>query len=203
MSDAAWQDLLETMAACRRCPGMTSVPGVARGAPDSRVMVVGQAPAKTTGSVYLPFGNPGGGKNLFLWLADIGWDEASFRRAAYFTAVVKCYPGPNPRGKGDRPPAPREVANCRPFLAREQALLSPRVLVPVGGLAVRELLGPRPLTEVVGRVFSQGAATLIPLPHPSGANLWNNDPAHRELRRRAVGALGEVLTTLGLHPRST
>ena len=59
-------------------------------------------------------------------------------------------------------------------------LLRPRLIVPVGGLAVRRLLLLKSVTECVGlRLEHDGAAT-IPLPHPSGASGWLNDPANRE-----------------------
>ena len=50
----------------------------------------------------------------------------------------------------------------------------------MGGLAVARLLGRRRLTECIGSTCPLGEAVAVPLPHPSGASGWLNDPANRE-----------------------
>ena len=95
-------------------------------------------------------------------------------------------PGRAANGKGDRTPTPREQELCSFWREWELRLLRPRLIVPVGGLAVRHLLGRSNLTECIGQTFELDAATAIPLPHPSGVSLWLNDPAHRNLVERGV-----------------
>ena len=136
-------DLLATLhadlRACRRCleEGYWIVPGpVFSGGAEARVMLIGQAPGITEGQVKRPF-NAGSGKRLFQWLGEAGWDEAGFRARHYMTAVTKCYPGPSGNGKGDRVPSPREQALCRPWLEREIRLVNPRLMILVGGLAIK------------------------------------------------------------------
>jgi uracil-DNA glycosylase len=110
------------------------------------------------------------------------------------TAVTKCYPGKQRRGKGDRKPSRAEQALCRPFLDRELALVQPRLLLAVGGLAIDTLLGRHlTLEEAVGEAFLVEGRWVLPLPHPSGASLWPNRPENKERIRRALTILGDDL----------
>jgi hypothetical protein len=63
----------------------------------------------------------------------------------------------------------------------------------VGGLAHRLAFGPKArLDELVGRELSwerAPGASVLALPHPSGASTWLNDPARAELWRTAIGLL--------------
>jgi uracil-DNA glycosylase len=177
--------------ACRRCleAGYDIVPGAVFSGPSTAdVMVVGQAPGITETQVGRPF-NGSSGRRLFQWLEQAGWEEDVFRATQYMTAVTKCYPGRSPGGKGDRVPTRREQELCAPFLERELALVRPRILVPVGGLAVRRFAGDVRLAEAVGRVLRKGGAWIVPLPHPSGASLWLNRPENQERVERALAHL--------------
>jgi uracil-DNA glycosylase len=152
-------------------------------------MIVGQAPGVTECETSRPF-NGASGQRLFDWLAEAGWEESAFRAAQYMTAVTKCYPGKSPNGKGDRAPTRAEQELCAPYLKQELALVQPRVVVPVGSLAVRRFLGAVRLTDVVGAVVegSEGRR-IVPLPHPSGVNLWLNRP---ENQARVADALAHL-----------
>ncbi|MEE8390482.1 MAG: uracil-DNA glycosylase family protein, partial [Anaerolineae bacterium] len=167
------------MQSCRRCleAGYPIVPGaVFSGPATARVMIVGQAPGITETQVGRPF-NGSSGRRLFRWLAQAGWEETEFRATQYMTAVTKCFPGKasGGKGKGDRVPTRAEQKLCAPFLEWELALVQPKLLVPVGGLAIRRFLGSVKLAEVVGEVVQDEAGHwIVPLPHPSGASLWLN-----------------------------
>ena len=180
------------MRACQRCleAGYSISPGAVFSGPASAsVMIVGQAPGVTETQVQRPFNGPSGTR-LFQWLAQAGWEEAEFRATQYLTAVTKCYPGKNSSGKGDRVPTRAEQKLCAPYLERELALVRPRLIIPVGGLAVRRFLGQVRLTEVVGEVTQDKEGRWIaPLPHPSGANLWLNRSENQE---RVTQALAHV-----------
>jgi uracil-DNA glycosylase len=155
-------------------------------------MVVGQAPGITEVQVGRPF-NGSAGRRLFSWLSEAGWEEAAFRAAEYITAITKCYPGKARSGKGDRAPTRAEQRLCAPFLEQELALVQPKVIVPVGSVAVRRFLGALPLARVVGRVLKDAQGRqIVPLPHPSGASLWLNRPENRERLAQALVALGEL-----------
>jgi uracil-DNA glycosylase len=186
--------LHEEMRTCRRCleAGYPIAPGAVFSGPDTAsVMIVGQAPGVTETEVGRPF-NGSSGRRLFQWLAQVGWDEAAFRATQYLSAVTKCYPGKGAGGKGDRVPTRAEQELCAPYLECELALVRPRLLLPVGGLAVRRFLGShaKRLGEVVGEAFeAQDGRWIVPLPHPSGASLWLN---RRENRARVDRALEHV-----------
>jgi len=80
----------------------------------------------------------------------------------YRTAITKCFPGKSPTGGGDRRPSPTEVALCRPWLDQELALLRPRVILLLGGLAIDRFWGKVPLESAVGNVRRVDGVTYIP-----------------------------------------
>jgi uracil-DNA glycosylase len=117
--------------------------------------------------------------------------DEEFRRVTYIAALMRCFPGRNAAGNGDRPPPGRAIRNCASWLDAELALLRPPVLIAVGQLAIKRFLGPGSLEERVGRTFGMDP-TIVPLPHPSGQSRWLNDPANRERLDRALAALDEL-----------
>jgi uracil-DNA glycosylase family 4 len=143
----------EALRECRLCldAGYRITPGpVFSSGPEPRVMLIGQAPGITEGQVKRPF-NAGSGRRLFQWLGKAGWDEAAFRARHYMTAVTKCYPGPSGNGKGDRVPSPAEQALCRPWLEEELRLVNPRLIILVGGLAIKLVYPAKArLDEIIG-----------------------------------------------------
>ncbi len=190
------------LAACRAC-GLHAVHGslpVVSLARRPRAMLVGQAPGATERVGGRSFAGPAG-RTLFRWLERAGTSEAAFRAHVYIAAVTRCYPGPHPAGRGDRVPTPAERRRCRPWLDAELAAIRPRLVIPVGRLAIDALLGPLPLDQVVGQAhrveLAGGPATLVPLPHPSGASSWLNPREHQELLARALALLGAELAAIG------
>ncbi|MBF5045141.1 uracil-DNA glycosylase [Aggregicoccus sp. 17bor-14] len=179
--------------ACRRCPRMVgrAVHGPAVASP---VLLVGQAPGVHEEGLGRPFAWTAG-RTLFRWLHEaLGADEEAVRARLYFSAVARCFPG-KAKGGGDRKPDPEEVLACRPHLAGEVAALAPRLVLPVGALAIAEVLGHRgPLAQVVGtqqRVRFHGhEVDVIALPHPSGASTWHRTEPGQGLLRRALALLG-------------
>jgi uracil-DNA glycosylase len=141
-----------------------------------RAYIHGQAPGVLEGEQRLPWRGRAG-KTLRRWL-DL--DEDEFYATFYCASVTRCYPGKAPSGRGDRTPTREEQRLCAFWREQELALLRPRLVVTVGGLAARELLGSRSVGEAVGNRFElESGAVAIPLPHPSGASGWLNDPANR------------------------
>jgi uracil-DNA glycosylase len=67
----------------------------------------------------------------------------------------------------------------------------------VGGLAARRLLGLKSVTECVGRRYELDGSVAIPLPHPSGASGWLNDPANRARVDEAAALIRGELRALG------
>ena len=168
--------LHEELDACRACPDM--IGPVVHGPPvPSRIFLLGQAPGPREGRIGKPFAWTAG-RTLFRWFEEaLGVAEEELRAGVYMAAVARCFPG-KAKGGGDRRPAPDEIARCRTFLEREVAICRPELILPVGTLAIEQVLGHRgPLVEVVGQpreVRWHGAsATAIALPHPSGASTWH------------------------------
>jgi uracil-DNA glycosylase len=100
-------------------------------------MIVGQSPGVVEGEERRPWRGRAG-QTLRRWLE---LDEEEFYRIFYCASVTRCYPGRHASGRGDRPPTPPELELCRFWLEWELRLLDPRVIVPVGVLAARRLLG--------------------------------------------------------------
>jgi len=184
----ALQKLHARIRACTKCVAagyLERARPIVAGSISDRIAIIGQAP----GAVELTTGQPFSGRSgteLRRWLALAGIDEDHL---PYRTAITKCFPGKSPTGSGDRRPSPTEIALCRPWLDEELALLRPRVILLLGGLAIDRFWGKVPLESAVGDSRTKDGVTYIPLPHPSGASRWLNDPAHRALLRRALGIL--------------
>jgi len=199
MTDGRWAALQAEMRACRACleAGYDIEPGaIFSGPAPAPLILIGQAPGITEAQVKRPF-NASSGTRLFQWLARAGLEEDDFRRRYYMTAVTKCYPGKHPKGKGDRKPSTAEQKLCRPFLDREIELVRPRVILAVGGLAIETVLGRKiRLEEAVGHTFKVGGRLVLPLPHPSGASLWLNQPENQARLARALAILKDELLSL-------
>lgn len=176
---------------CGRCFPMEGNSPVVDIAKRTRVLLVAQAPGVKEASVGLPFVGPAGRKLE-------GWFERAgiSREEIYLSALARCFPGKG-RGRGDRAPSRAMISNCRPHLLREFQLLAPRVVVPVGGLAIRELLGIERLADAVGLTHRRDGIVYVPLPHPSGASTWLNAPENRERLWRSLAALKEMMTRSG------
>lgn len=184
------------LAGCRKCAQAGHFIGstpIYSGVPGAVFMTVGQAPGRHEAEVtHKPFSGPAG-RRLFRWLAQAGFDEAEFRATQAMTAITRCYPGPHPAGRGDRVPSRAEQALCAPWLQCEIARVGPRVLIPIGGLAVQRFLGNgQPMTEAIGERFERGERIIVPLPHPSGASQWFNIPENKVRLDRALVILAAL-----------
>lgn len=180
------------LANCNRCPNMTGP--VVTGSPIlSPILLIGQAPGDKEGGFGKPFAWTAG-KTLFKWFERIGLDEERFRQRVYMAAVCRCFPGKNPKG-GDRVPSPGEIGNCSVWLRAEIDLLKPSLILPVGKLAISQLMPVNKLNEVIGRIhpvtFHGHRAEAIPLPHPSGASTWHRTEPGLTLLESALAALNQ------------
>ena len=158
-----------------------------------RAYMFGQAPGVVEGQERLPWRGRAG-RTLRRWLE---LDEEAFYATFYRASVTRCYPGKAPSGRGDRTPTPREQELCSFWRDWELRLIRPGLIVPVGGLAARRLLGLKSVTECVGSRFELDEAVAIPLPHPSGASSWLNNPANRARVTEAVGLIRQELAQIG------
>jgi len=182
VSPAASMDRLAArIAACTLCPLSLSrtrtVPG--EGPVPSPLVFIGEAPGKTEDETGRPFVGRAG-TILTGLLADCGL----LRGEVFITSIVKCRP------PGNRAPKRDEIAACMPYLEDQIALLSPRVLVPMGRSATMTLFDmygiPFPsFREVRGHAHavrddrSGRGMTIIPVYHP--AVITHNPPARQDL----------------------
>ncbi|HEY9714611.1 MAG TPA: uracil-DNA glycosylase family protein, partial [Chroococcales cyanobacterium] len=122
--------------------------------------------------------------------------EENFRKRAYIAAVCRCFPGKTKQG-GDRVPSDMEIMECSGWMKAEIELMSPRLIIPVGRLAIEQFLDKAPLTALIGKRFKKKVygcqCDVIPLPHPSGASTWfKREPGSQLLK--------EALELLNRHP---
>ena len=186
----ALDDHVAALRKCRECEKMTAPP-ISGGAVVSRVMLVGQAPGVKEPELQRPFAWTAG-KTLFGWFEEsCGIDETMFRERIYISAVCRCFPGKAGNGGGDRVPDKNEIANCSRWLRREFEILGPRLVLPVGKLAILQFLPEtNKLVEVIGRrhriEFGGHECDAIPLPHPSGASTWHRSEPGKSLTADAL-----------------
>ena len=134
----------------------------ADGAPDARIMLVGEAPGGDEDRIGRPFVGRAG-QLLDRMLASIGLD----RNKVYIANVVPWRP------PGNRTPTPQETLVCLPFVRRQIALVNPRVLVCLGGSATQTLLGAKEgitRTRGVWRDYANQdgrAIPALPMFHPA------------------------------------
>jgi uracil-DNA glycosylase len=200
-------ELQRAQRACTRCVVAGHIPSahpVFSGHAGQRILLVGQAPGPVEIDQSRPFAGRAG-RQLMRWLIRAGCrDEEDVRERIYMTAMTTCFPGRRPDGAGDRRPSAAEVALCAPWLDSVIALVAPRLIIPIGSLALERFLPGRRLDEVIGSAYTSGGSTcsgipredpvLLPLPHPSGQSRWLNDPARVALLDRAILRLGSLIT---------
>lgn len=180
----------QVLSACRLCPEM--IPPVILGQPvHSEILLVGQAPGDREGSLGRPFAWTAG-KTMFQWFESIGVAEQDFRQQVYISAVCRCFPGKNSKG-GDRVPNKKEIETCSQWLNKEIELLQPKLIIPVGKLAISQYLTVNKLVDVIGEKIQQNIngldVDIIPLPHPSGASTWHRMSPGKELLAQALELL--------------
>lgn len=161
----------------------------ADGNPASRIMFIGEAPGAEEDRRGLPFVGRAG-KLLDRMMAAINLD----RNSAYITNVLNWRPPQN------RDPSPEEAAMCLPFLRRHIELVNPGIIVLLGAVAARHVMGfsegimklrGRWLEYRVGNVMVPVIATL----HPA---YLLRQPAHKKLAWRDLQAAEQKMLSLGL-----
>lgn len=105
------------------------------------IMLIGEAPGSQEDRIGKPFVGASG-RLLDLMLSSIGLD----RRQVWITNLIFWRP------PGNRTPTSDEISICQPFLERQIELMSPRIILFVGGTAAKALLGVKEgVTKLRGR----------------------------------------------------
>ncbi len=145
------------------------------GAPDARVVLVGEQPGDAEDVQGRPFVGPAG-QVLDQALRAAGIDRAT----VYLTNAVKHFSW-QPRGKRRIHQTPRmsEMRACRPWLEAELQAIRPDVVVCLGATAARALLGPQAKVGALRGAVIEGqswAPRMVVTVHPS-AVLRSDDRA--------------------------
>jgi uracil-DNA glycosylase len=187
--------LARDLSRCRACVEagypLESLPVRAPGS-GQRAYLFGQAPGVVEGAERLPWRGDAG-RRLRRWLE---LDEDEFYATFHCASVTRCYPGRAPSGRGDRTPTPREQELCRFWRDWELELLRPVLIVTVGLLPLRGLLGLPSLTPCIGERYELEGTPVVPLPHSSGASGWLNSAENRERLARALELVRSELAAL-------
>ena len=144
---------------CRRCPlyRTRTHAVVSDGAPEARLMFVGEAPGREEDRQGKPFVGAAG-QLLTKMIEAMGMK----RQEVYICNVLKDRPPEN------RTPLPEEVEACLPFLREQVAVIRPRVICALGAVATKALLGPHmSITKVRGEIREYEGVPLIPTFHPA------------------------------------
>jgi uracil-DNA glycosylase family 4 len=161
-----FDELRQTVLVCRKCPHLVAfrhqvVFGV--GNPHAELMFVGEAPGADEDLQGEPFVGRAG-ELLTRIIQTMGFS----RQDVYIANVLKCRPDLPPGKPGNRPPTTEEMATCLPYLRKQIALISPRVMVALGGVAMRGLLGmEQPMKSLRGRWHEFEGIPVMPTFHPS------------------------------------
>ena len=159
-----WATLQATVSGCRACglceSRQNTVFGV--GDPQADWMVVGEAPGENEDRLGEPFVGAAG-QLLDNMLRAVGRSRSGARdQGAYIANVLKCRPPAN------RNPLPAEVAQCEPYLARQVALLKPRLILAMGRFAVQALLQTNePIGKLRGQVHRYQGVPVVVTYHPA------------------------------------
>jgi DNA polymerase len=176
---------------CVQCPLHASrtkaVPG--EGSPSARVMLIGEAPGRDEDQRGQPFVGAAG-RFLDQMLAGSGVDRSDL----FITNTVKCRP------ENNRTPRKREIDTCTSLYLFEQIeLINPALIMLLGSVATKKLLGVTSVNEVRGRVIEHNNRKYLAGYHPA-ASFYRDDMA--ENIRQDFALLRQELQKLAPHPEA-
>lgn len=154
-----WGDLTSEISACQKCrlceQRTNVVPG--EGNPNAEILFIGEGPGRDEDMQGRPFVGASG-QLLDRMIHAIGME----RTEVYIANVVKCRPPMN------RNPEPDEAAACMPYLRNQFKLISPKIIVLLGKVACRYVLGDEsPISRLRGKWICKKGVWFMPTYHPS------------------------------------
>lgn len=155
-------DELKSMALdCSRCGLRAECSGVVfgEGNQGARLMLIGEGPGAEEDRLGRPFAGKAG-QLLDQILEAIGLERFEH---TYIANVVKCRP------PGNRVPRPEEARQCLPWLYRQIELISPALIILLGGTALQNLIDPESrITKMRGQwLVSSSGIKIMPTYHPA------------------------------------
>lgn len=190
------EDLKKAAKNCQACDlwkrGTQTVFG--EGAPNAKIMFVGEQPGDQEDLEGRPFVGPAG-KLLDRALVDAGID----RKKVYVTNAVKHFKW-EPRGKRriHKKPNAVEIAACRPWLDAEIAALRPKIIVLLGATAAQSLLGRDfRVTQHRGEFLQSGLASFVMATvHPSSILRAPDEQARHDAMKQFIADLKKIARVL-------
>ncbi len=158
-----WAALQATVATCQACDLCANRQQAVFGVGDVQAdwMVIGDPQVEAEGQHGEPF--VGQAKQLLNnMLKAVGLNrEGKGEGGVYITSSLKC------RLPGSRNPSPQELATCEPYLARQVALVKPKVMVLMGRFSIQAVLqSTEPLGKLRGQVHSYQGVPVVATYHP-------------------------------------
>ncbi|MDX9981403.1 MAG: uracil-DNA glycosylase [Lentisphaeria bacterium] len=183
-----WEELAAAVADCQGCPLCAGRTRTVFGAGDTRarLMFIGEGPGYDEDQQGIPFVGKAG-----QLLTKMIQAMQFAREEVYIANIVKCRPPEN------RNPEPGEAAACLPYLRRQIELIRPEVIVLLGAVPLRELIGGRSITRERGQWREYEGIPVMPTFHPS--YLLRVPTAKRDV----WADLQQVMLRLGKNPEDT
>ncbi len=180
--------LAATIGNCTKCEVLASqrtntVPG--EGAPNARLMFIGEGPGETEDQTGRPFVGRAGSLLTDMITKGMGLT----REEVYIANIVKCRP------PGNRDPEPEEVNNCIGYLEQQIEIIRPEFLCLLGRPATQSILNTsQSMSKLRGRWHRYKGIPTIPTWHP--AYLLRNPSAKKD----AWKDLQMLMQAMGITP---
>jgi DNA polymerase len=185
MKEEALKRLAEIMASDLTLPLADSANLVfGEGDANAQILFIGEAPGANEDREVRPFVGRAG-QLLRKSIRKLGWDE----RAVYITNIVKRRPPEN------RDPNEEELVAYEPYLARQIAIIDPKVIITLGRFSMAYFVPNAKITRDQGKVLVGRGRTIVPILHPAAAL---RSPEMLRDFERTFSALPTVLAELGV-----
>jgi DNA polymerase len=154
------EKLNKIIASCKKCPlhktRTNAVPG--EGPANAKIMFIGESPGRTEDIQGRPFvGLAGKFLNKLFNSIDLK------RTKVFITGSVKCRPPKN------RVPTEEEIQACKPYLEKQIEIIKPKLIVILGNVALKTLLGEKSVSNLHGKIFEKKGIKYFITFHPAAA----------------------------------
>lgn len=179
MNSSTYREFSECFnSGCTRCSlcEHDNHPVVWRGNPDSKIMLIGEAPGAKEDQNGKPFSGPAGKllDNIFRHVCGMDTNHDML-----LTNVVFCRPvAPADSGKQNYTPKKEQTVRCWPFVERSIDLLKPKVIVACGRTALCALMDDDSMRMNTweGRWLERKGVSVFVMLHPAALLYMADDP---------------------------
>jgi uracil-DNA glycosylase len=160
MAGSELTELREAVLRCEKCPLSKTRKKVifGEGNPSAAIMLIAEAPGRDEDIQGRPFV----GKSGQLLDKILGACGFSRQEHIYISNIVKCHPPSN------RNPEESEARTCLPWLLRQIEIIDPRILILLGSVSLKYMMGPEyRISKVHGTWLSRDNRLVLPFFHPA------------------------------------